>query len=210
MATDHDYREYITRHGAIALVALLDALHGAHEAIPEGFDRGRVFEHLVIRAFELEVGPASTALSCVRYPYTVSIAAVLRASGLDLPSTAFEQIDGAVHVAGLSCVCECKTGATVDSGDIGKLRYRLARRPSAAIGAVFALHEFTEPARLEATLAAPQTVLLWERSQLRHAIEEKRMVDTLVRKFRYAVEYGAPDWELPPEQETIGAGAEAG
>jgi len=54
---------------------------------------GKALEYLVLRAFELDAHESAT----VRYPYNVSL--------LD---EIVEQIDGAVHLPGLSCLVESK------------------------------------------------------------------------------------------------------
>ncbi|NJM49276.1 MAG: hypothetical protein HC860_26425 [Alkalinema sp. RU_4_3] len=59
-----------------------------------GWDPGKAFEYLVIRAFELE-GAAVT------YPFSVN-----------LGGTIVEQIDGAIYSDGLSCLVEYRTHLT--------------------------------------------------------------------------------------------------
>src|SRR5271166_5782608 len=56
---------------------------------PLGWEAGEALEYLVIRAFELDPEEPAT----VRYPYEVS-----------LFSEKVEEIDGAVHLPGLSCL----------------------------------------------------------------------------------------------------------
>ena len=59
--------------------------------VPRGWERGEALEYLVIRAFELDPDERAT----VRYPYVVS-----------LFGEKVEEIDGAVHLPGLSCLVE--------------------------------------------------------------------------------------------------------
>jgi hypothetical protein len=70
------------------------------------WDVGKAFEYLVIRAFELDGAE-------VRYPYNVR-----------LFEEEIEQIDGAIHISGLSCLVESKDFADkkVDIAPVAKLR----------------------------------------------------------------------------------------
>ncbi len=78
------------------------------------WEPGRALEYLVIRAFELEGAE-------VAYPFAVQMG-----------GTIVEQIDGAVHTNGLSCLIECKDQAgNVNIDPIAKLRNQLLRRPPA-------------------------------------------------------------------------------
>lgn len=61
-----------------------------------GWDSGTALEYLVIRAFEIDPHEPAT----VRYPYEVS-----------LFDDKVEEIDGAIHIPGLSCLVESKDGA---------------------------------------------------------------------------------------------------
>jgi hypothetical protein len=60
---------------------------------PPGWEGGEALEYLVIRAFEIDPLEPAT----VRYPYEVS-----------LFGEKVEEIDGAVHLPGLSCLVESK------------------------------------------------------------------------------------------------------
>ena len=60
---------------------------------PLGWEAGESIQYLVIRAFQLDPEEPAT----VRYPYEVS-----------LFSEKVEEIDGAVHLPGLSCLVESK------------------------------------------------------------------------------------------------------
>ena len=61
------------------------------------WDSGRAFEYLVIRAFQLDGAQ-------VRYSYSVSFG-----EGEEV-----EQIDGAVHYSGLSCLVETSLSRSLD------------------------------------------------------------------------------------------------
>ncbi len=73
-----------------------------------GWESGEALEYLVIRAFELDPIEKAT----VRYPYEVF-----------LFGAKVEEIDGAVHLPGLSCLVESKGWeANVGIGAIAKMR----------------------------------------------------------------------------------------
>src|SRR5260370_25210937 len=90
---------------------------------PPGWEEGEALEYLVIRAFELDPDEPAT----VRYPYEVS-----------LFGEKVEEIDGAIHLPGLSCLVESKDwGKNVAIGPIVKMRSRLLRRPAGTCASPF-------------------------------------------------------------------------
>lgn len=140
-----------------------------------GWPPGRAFEHLVLRAFELDGAE-------VRWPFEVSFG-----------DAVVEQIDGAVYAGHLSCIVEAKdTMAPVDVGALAKMRNQLARRPAGTLGLMFARSKFTSSAVALAAFFAPQTVLLWRGRELQACLERESIVPTLEAKFRECVEEGAP------------------
>ncbi len=139
---------------------------------------GKALEYLFLRAFHMEGAD-------VEWPYEVS----LGAEG----DKVLEQIDGAVYAGGLACLIECKdTKDSINVEPIAKLRNQLLRRPAAAIGIVVSRNGFTEPAITLAQFSAPQTVLLWDGEDLKNALRDERMVETLVKKHRFCVEWALP------------------
>ncbi len=97
-----------------------------------GWEGGEALEYLVIRAFELDPGERVI----VRYPYVVSLFGEI-----------VEEIDGAVHLPGLSCLVESKDwGKNVAIGPIVKMRSQLLRRPAGTIGLTCSKTTFTRPA----------------------------------------------------------------
>lgn len=144
-----------------------------------GWDPGKAFEYLILRAFELDGAE-------VRWPYTVS------AQG-----QVVEQIDGAVHAGNLRCLIEAKDSARAVSFDaVAKLREHLSRRPPGVIGLLFSRSSFSEPAIALARFQAPQNILLWSGNDLTIALGKRTMVRALEAKYRYAVEEGTPKYEL--------------
>lgn len=140
-----------------------------------GWPAGRAFEHLVLRAFELDG-------ATVRWPFTVT-----------LGDSVVEQIDGAVYVGAFSCLVEAKdSSAPVDIAVLAKLRTQLSRRPSGTLGLVFSRTSFTNSAIALARFFAPQTVLLWSGGEVEECLREERIVEALLAKYRECVEEGAP------------------
>jgi len=147
-----------------------------------GWEPGRAFEHLILRAFELDG-------AVVRWPYTVNVHDQL-----------VEQIDGAVHAGGLSCLVEAKdTTRPVSFDAVGKLRQQLSRRPAGVVGLLFSRTRFTEPAVTLARYLAPQNVIFWTGKDLTAALEQRSMLDALEEKYRHLVESGSPKYDLQKE-----------
>lgn len=139
-----------------------------------GWPPGRALEHLVLRAFELS-GAA------VQWPYTVSIA-----------EETVEQIDGAVHVHGLSCLVECKDTAEPTHTDaIAKLRNQLLRRPAGVIGLMFSRSGFTQSAAVLAEFTAPQCILPWDGEEIAYMLEQEDFALVLMAKYRRSIEHGS-------------------
>jgi hypothetical protein len=129
------------------------------------WDRGKAFEYLILRAFELEGAD-------VQYPFEVEI-----------QDEVAEQIDGVVHLDFLSAVVESKDhddSTRVSIGPIAKLRNQLLRRPSPAIGMLFSRTGFTSPAVILCQYLAPQTVLLWQGPEIELALARGRDSTELV------------------------------
>ncbi len=147
-----------------------------------GWEGGEALEYLVIRAFELD--PEESAI--VRYPYEVS-----------LFGEKVEEIDGAVHLPGLSCLVESKDwGRNIAIGPVVKMRSQLLRRPAGTIGILFARRTFTRPAVYLAHFMMPQAVLLWSEYELQFALSEGKICRFLRLKHRVCCEFGIPDYDI--------------
>ncbi|MEA5485452.1 MULTISPECIES: restriction endonuclease [Pseudanabaena] len=144
------------------------------------WESGKAFEYLVIRAFELDGAE-------VRYPYKVR-----------LFEEEIEQIDGAVHIAGFSCLVESKdfTEKKVDIAPIAKLRNQLLRRPIATVGLVFSRTGFTDPARTLSRFLSPQAILLWDGDEIEYALDNEKLCELLILKYRVCIEDGLPDYNI--------------
>ncbi|MCF2148418.1 restriction endonuclease [Desmonostoc muscorum LEGE 12446] len=125
----------------------------------------------------------------VTWPYSV------RVDGYEL-----EQIDGVVYSEGSACIIECKDSSkNVDVVPIAKLRNQLLRRPTTTIGSVFSSNGFTEASRILARFISPQTILLWGGHEIRYSLYNKFIRRSLIKKYRYCVEYALPDYDITIE-----------
>ena len=146
-----------------------------------GWDAGKAFEYLVIRAFQLDGAD-------IRWPYSVKF------FGEEV-----EQIDGAVHCLGLSCLVESKDfadGTKVNIAPIAKLRNQLLRRPAGILGLIFSRTGFTEPARNLSCFSSPQGILLWNGEEIKYALDNENMCELLILKYRAYIEDGLPDYNV--------------
>jgi Restriction endonuclease len=176
MPTEIDYQQRIA---AYTRPQLLQLWQDIQTSITPGWDPGKAFEYLVIRAFELEG-------AVVTYPFSVR-----------LGGTVVEQIDGAVYSDGLSCLVECKdqeSNLAIDP--VAKLRNQLLRRPLGLVGLVFSSTDFTESMLILAQYSANQAILLWNSSDLTYVLSRQRMRVGLIEKYRYCVERGLPHYNL--------------
>jgi hypothetical protein len=185
MPTEEEYVERITRLRRSDLLKLWEAIEAGDTP---GWEPGKAFEYLLLRAFQLEKAE-------VRWPYTVKLAR--------LGGDTVEQIDGVVYATGLACVAEMKDEKVpLDIGAVAKLRLQLARRPAASVGLLFSRSGFTEPARILTYFVSPQTILLWDGGEIRYALARRKLVEGVRRKYEVAVEQGVPDYNLLDEQES--------
>jgi hypothetical protein len=178
MATSAECEANIQKCGWNDLRNLWERI-AARQTGPE-WDRGKAFEYLVLRAFQLDQAE-------VRWPYSVT-----------LGGKVVEQIDGAVHVKGLSFLVESKDYDTepVDIEPIAKLRNQIGRRPLGTLGVIFSRTDFTDPARLLLQYTSPQSILLWSGPELKYALDRERIGGLLVLKHRHCVEYAIPDFDV--------------
>jgi hypothetical protein len=106
-----------------------------------GWPPGIAFEHIVIRAFEIEN-------AIVTWPFKVR-------QGRRI----LEQIDGAIYCDGLSCLVESKDySSAINVEPIAKLRNQLSRRPVGTLGIVFSRTDFTEPSKILAGIHRVRTI----------------------------------------------------
>ena len=169
MPTGIEYQQRIAAYNSLQLLQLWQEIQ---TGLTPGWDPGKAFEYLVIRAFELE-GAAVTYLFLVRLG----------------GGTVVEQIDGAVSVysGGLSCLVECKDQeGNLAIDPVAKLRNQLLRRPLGVVGLVFSSTGVTESMLILAQYSANQAILLWNSSDLTYALSHQRMHVGLTQKYRYS------------------------
>lgn len=190
--TEADYEQRIKKLDWFGLNQLWADIK-QKKTLVSGWAAGKALEYLILRAFELDS-------ATVRYPYSVKI-----------DGEVTEQIDGVIHLNGLSCLVEAKdygrepdpndpndtdNGTNVNFEPIAKMRSQLLRRPGATIGSIFTTSGFTSPALTLAKYLAPQTILLWEKSHLDVALQKQQICSLLVRKYQWCVETGEPDFDV--------------
>lgn len=161
---------------------------------------GKAFEYLILRLFELEEAD-------VVWPYYVYAGSAGREATSKKRGHPIEQIDGAIYVDGLYCLVESKDwNASEGTGlnrmnfePIAKLRVQLQRRPSFVLGLVFSMSGFTHEAKQLLTMMLPQSILLWEGSEIDTIVNGQYpggMRSALRAKVRYAVEQALPDFNI--------------
>ena len=140
---------------------------------------GKAFEYLVLRAFQLDGAE-------VKWPYDVR-----------LFGEAVEQIDGVIHYAHLSCLVESKDYQDpLNIEAIAKLRNQLLRRPAGTVGLVFSYAGFTAPAIHLSYFSLPQAILLWTGEEIKYALEQEKICEFLLLKYRVCVEDGLTDYNI--------------
>jgi hypothetical protein len=173
---------YVNRIRKLDWPRLIDLWDRSAAGAVRGWPAGKALEYLVLRAFELEGTE-------VTWPFEV-----------EMNGSVVEQIDGAMHSDGLSCLLECKdTAVAVNVEPIAKLRNQLLRRPSPAVGLLISRSGFTGPALTLAQFLAPQTILLWNGDEMRHWLERKNLTKAFHRKYRQCVERGIVDYDVRTE-----------
>lgn len=105
--------------------------------------------------------------------------------------------DGAVYHQGIRALIESKDNrANVPFAPIAKVRNQRLRRPSGTIGILFSTSDFTAPAKLLASFALPQAILLWSGREVGYALTNENIADLLVLKYRKCVELAVPNYNI--------------
>lgn len=181
MPTPEEYETKIKHCGWRALTELWEQIKARETP---GWPRGRAFEYLILRAFELDG-------AIVTWPYEVSLFG---------QSETLEQVDGSVKVNALYSIIESKDETNnIAIAPIAKLRNQLLRRPSGTFGMVFSSSGFTEPAIQLAHFSLPQAILLWTGRELEWAIGQRRIGRFCERKYRICVDRGVLDYDVTME-----------
>lgn len=176
--------DYVAKITALDAAGLLGLWKKIEARKTPGWAKGKAFEHLVLRAFELDGAE-------VTWPYSVK-----------LEGHVVEQIDGMVRVDGIHFLAESKDLDPKKNGDlnvepIAKLRNQLLRRPAGVIGCVFSSSGFTAPAKTLAQYMAPQAILLWHGAEIGMLLEKKGgFSEALKRKHHWLARDGMPDYNI--------------
>lgn len=174
--------EYAAKVRRLRWPGLRKLWEGIKSGDTPGWEPGKAFEFLVLRAYELD-GAAVT------WPYSVS-----------LSDEEVDQIDGAVRIGHLYALVESKDEAdNVAIGPIAKMRNQLLRRPAGTIGLLFSSRGFTAPALQLAPFTLPQAVLLWPGVEVEYALAREGIAELTERKFRACVEKALPDFDIREE-----------
>jgi len=177
MPTTEEYEARIRRLPWPGLQKLWEAIK---QRDTPGWDAGKAFEYLILRAFELDGAR-------VRWPYSVNL----------FGGEEIEQIDGSFSWGGLYGLVECKDESEdIASGPISKLRNQLLRRPWGTIGLLFTSRTFTEPAVRLAYFSLPQAILLWSGDEVEHCMEKRKIGPFCELKYRACVDLGTPDFDV--------------
>jgi hypothetical protein len=177
MTTESEYKTKIQTYSALELP---DLWQNIQEGNTQDWAAGKAFEYLILRAFELEKAE-------VRYPYSVPMSTISSSNS----NRDMEQIDGVVYTQGVACLVECKDyTAAINFEPIAKLRSQLMRRPSATIASIFSMAGFTDPALTLLNFIHPQTILAWEKDEITYCLEKENFCNSLVKKYRKAIELG--------------------
>lgn len=178
MPTNAEYEATIQRCGWAELRTLWERIR-SRATSPE-WESGRALEYLVVRAFQLNDAD-------VRWPYSVRAE-----SGEEL-----EQIDGTVHIRGISFLAESKDyEGDVPVAPIAKLRSQLVRRPLGTYGVVFSRTGFTDSARTLTQFTSPQNILLWPGHEIEIALRRGNFYEILDLKIRRCIELALPDYDV--------------
>ena len=186
--TDEEYKKEFSKHGLTYLQKLWNNLCNKSN-LPKGWDKGKAFEYLIMRCFELEVKElkkdSTRADAYVSYPYNVEYPY----TGEDC-SAILEQIDGAINVDGYYCLIECKKydAIPIKVEPLTKMRNILARRHSNVFGMFFSMTDLTTPAKIQVQFMAPQLILLWSKDDIDYCLNHGCFIDCMKWKYRNAVE----------------------
>lgn len=146
---------------------------------PEIWPPGKALEYFLLRCFQLDGAE-------VVYP-------------LDIykQNEVIEQLDGIIFWNNYVVLVECKdVRRPVNFDPIAKLRSRLMTRPNNVIGCFFSMSGYTVPAQIVSEHLAPQTILLWEVSDIDYSMKNRYFCEGLNYKFKKCVIIGKPDFKL--------------
>lgn len=180
----HSYQELIGQMDWPELEELWDQIKKRQTSTV--WPPGRALEYFLLRCFELEG-------SEVVYPYDVY-----------KQDSVVEQIDGILFWDNFVVLVECKdVKSSVNFDPIAKLRSRLMTRPNNVIGSFFSMGGYTIPAKIVSEHLAPQTILLWEQSDIDFSLKNRYFCKGLQLKYKKCVLTGETDYNLDKQIEWI-------
>lgn len=175
MPSDKEYEAMISGYDYNAILELWKQIKAKNTP---GWDEGKAFEYMLLRAFQLEGAE-------VQWPYRIYF-----------HGEQIEQIDGAVFLPDICCLLGAKDRddlTTIES--IAKMRSQLLRRHPSAFGVLFSRSGFTSPAKSLTHVHAPQLILLWHGEEVEVALNHM-MVPSLRRKYRRAITHAIHDYSI--------------
>lgn len=183
--TDKEYKDAIQKLDKVALKTLWDLIENgtlSSNSTYAKWDKGKAFECLILRAFELDGAE-------VVYPFNVP------SNHPEASKKTIEQIDGIVYYKHLACLVESKNySEPIDFAPLAKMRSSLLRRHASVIGSCFSVKGFTDPAIILAGYIAPQTILLWEASEITYVLNKGSICESLVKKYHWYIERCIADY----------------
>lgn len=185
--TDEEYKKEFVNYGKESLSKFWGTLCD-NKPLPNNFSKGKAFEYLIVRSFEIEMEERyqnSERGSYVSYPYNVEYPFVDQQT-----ENILEQIDGAINVDGYYCLIECKNyeNNSIQLEPLAKMRNQLSRRHSNVFGMFFSMTELTTPAKIQVQFMAPQLILLWSKEDIDYCVTNSCFIDCMKWKYRNAVE----------------------
>lgn len=171
---EEQYRDRVLALGHAGLLKMWAAI--CRGAPLPGWPRGKALEYLILRALQLEGVE-------VTWPY--------RVYRQQPQQQQVEEIDGAAHFDGLTCLVECKARARLtDIAPIVKLKAQVMRRTRQTFGAVFSVSRFSPGALSLVEMLPPADVVLWEGPEIDRALRKRWLYEGTRRKLRYAAKGG--------------------
>lgn len=165
------------------LIAIWDRIQSGERIA--GWARGKAFEYLMVRAFQLEG-------VVIRWPFEVLYPQRFGT---------MEQHDGFVYLRDRAFLVESKATAEAPGIEaVAKLRFRLEARPPGTMGLLFSISTFSEPTEVFTQFASPLNVLLWTGLDVDWALRTGQMRPGLEQKLRHANEFGLSNYSLIEKQ----------
>lgn len=189
MATESEYQKAISGLSSVQLYELWTK-HCNGEIDDSFWKDGKLFEYIILRAFELEIARINVKTGyehgSVTYPFSVEYPYVGEES-----KEVLEQIDGAIRFDNMYALVECKDhekNRTIKVEPLTKMRNLLSRRHGGVFGMFFSNTPLTTPAMIQVQFMAPQLILLWSKDEIDFCIKNDQLIECMKWKYKMAVE----------------------